>query len=207
MFPGLWDQLRIGKQLLTDFRHVHSDKLAQLPIRFPVSFGTFTPGANTTLLDLVSYGIENKAFSCDVVQLLRRELSVVTEFPVLVAVDDYNAFLSNSSFSNPLSKRFKAEILPASKLTLAHTFSDFDKNPFVRATSAPAIASTAVCVCVPTAWMLIIYHTMQSCRSCEAPCWLPRLGASAIELSSKRRCPSARPCPSNHTARPSSKRA
>lgn len=59
---------------------------------------------NTTLLDLVDYGI-----TCDnpseVFVALRNELDAVTEYPVLIAVDDINCLYGNTGFMKPIHLR------------------------------------------------------------------------------------------------------
>eukprot|EP01095_Lingulamoeba_sp_RSL-Kostka_P013205 TRINITY_DN5414_c0_g2_i1.p1 TRINITY_DN5414_c0_g2~~TRINITY_DN5414_c0_g2_i1.p1 ORF type:complete len:474 (-),score=183.33 TRINITY_DN5414_c0_g2_i1:160-1581(-) len=82
------------------------------------------PHPNSTLLDLCVFGAreENKYFACDALYHLRRELNLVTDYPVLIAIDDYNYFFGSSGFYDKDSKKYIPEMLPAKQLSLARRF-------------------------------------------------------------------------------------
>merc|ERR1712137_784090 len=96
--------------MLSNFRNAHHDKLANIKMKTSLpkidELNAFNDSQtkNTTLLDLVDYGI-----TCDnpseVFVALRNELDAVTEYPVLIAVDDINCLYGNTGFMKPIHLR------------------------------------------------------------------------------------------------------
>eukprot|EP01090_Pellita_catalonica_P015648 TRINITY_DN4271_c0_g1_i2.p1 TRINITY_DN4271_c0_g1~~TRINITY_DN4271_c0_g1_i2.p1 ORF type:complete len:633 (-),score=130.07 TRINITY_DN4271_c0_g1_i2:555-2429(-) len=79
-----------------------------------------------TLADLVAYGLENPRYTSEVLKLFFRELNLVTEFPVLVAVDDYNYIFGDSGFADPeglTSSGLYHRPLPSKRILLGHLLS------------------------------------------------------------------------------------
>ncbi|DAZ92673.1 TPA: hypothetical protein N0F65_000443 [Lagenidium giganteum] len=108
---GKYDIDEFGVDLLQKFLQSHKDQLAQIPLRgnygeryYPASLGAAPKeGAKVdrsglTLLDLVQNGIADEELACTAVVDLRAELAEVTEFPVLVAVDEFNSLYEDTVF-------------------------------------------------------------------------------------------------------------
>lgn len=100
-----------GVELLQQFLRGHGEQLAQVPLRGdygdryypaklgakPKTDGTFDK-ASLTLRDLVENGIQDEELACTAVVDLREELAHVTEFPVLIAIDEYNLWFQKTVF-------------------------------------------------------------------------------------------------------------
>lgn len=100
-----------GVELLEKFLLCHGTQLSAVPLRGnygdryypasldakPKSAAEFDP-ATLTLRDLVENGIKDEDLACTAVVDLRAELALVTEFPVLIAVDEYNTWFAKTVF-------------------------------------------------------------------------------------------------------------
>lgn len=105
---------------------VHHDKLKNIPLRTKFRLKNFE-GKN--LYDLVEYGSALHELSCEVVYHLRNEVQRVLEYPVLIAVDDYNSLYNyNQTFREPETERFKPRKLLNRNLTLTRAFIDLHKE-------------------------------------------------------------------------------
>lgn len=100
-----------GVELLEKFLHCHGAQLSEIPLRGsygdryypaslrakPKSVAEYDP-STLTLRDLVENGIKDEDLACTAVVDLRAELAQVTEFPVLIAVDEYNTWFEKTVF-------------------------------------------------------------------------------------------------------------
>ncbi|XP_070034008.1 uncharacterized protein [Nicotiana tomentosiformis] len=105
---GLWDTPVQAANILQDFLKYNKDHLQKLPCKIfePIPLGEgagvgWMKGADVvqipedyTLLDLVQVGLSSTHAAVGVVIRLREELSLVKDVPVLIAVDQVNAFRS-----------------------------------------------------------------------------------------------------------------
>jgi len=129
---GLWDQPYLGVKFLGHMLDSHADKLKQIPIRTDISgLGKFE---GKTLFDLVEFGAALHEFSCDVIVIFKKELQRVIEFPVLIAIDDYNSLYNYSQAyrdPDPIfdGTKFAPPKLKNSKLTLCRIFMDSHIDP------------------------------------------------------------------------------
>jgi len=122
LIPDCWDQPQIAMKFLNNMIDAHQDKLRQIPLRTKFQLGRFE---GKTLFDLVEFGSALEAYAADAVVHFRRELSLVEEFPVLLAVDDYNALYNYSvNFADPESRRYSKDMLAGRNFTLARLFFD-----------------------------------------------------------------------------------
>jgi hypothetical protein len=122
LIPDCWDQPQIAMKFLNNMIDAHQDKLRQIPLRTKFQLGRFE---GKTLFDLVEFGSALEAYAADAVVHFRRELSLVEEFPVLLAVDDYNAIYNQSvNFADPESRRYSKDMLEGRNFTLAGLFFD-----------------------------------------------------------------------------------
>lgn len=122
LIPDCWDQPQIAMKFLNNMIDAHQDKLRQIPLRTKFQLGRFE---GKTLFDLVEFGSALEAYAADAVVHFRRELSLVEEFPVLLAVDDYNAIYNQSvNFADPESRRYSKDMLEGRNFTLARLFFD-----------------------------------------------------------------------------------
>lgn len=111
-----------GIKLLKEFAQCHSHQLSQIKIKgsyssryYPRSFET-KPDASKysesdlTLLDIVENGIKDEELACQAVVDLRSELSQVTEFPVLIAIDEINTWFGKTVFGYEGKDVFPSDI-------------------------------------------------------------------------------------------------
>lgn len=127
LIPGCWDQPYLGVKFLEHMLDAHTDKLKTIPLRTEISLGKFE---GKTLFDLVEYGAALHEYSCDVVVYLKRELERVIEYPVLIAIDDYNSLYNyNQRFREPESTHFFPRKLRNRDLTLTRIFMDSHLDP------------------------------------------------------------------------------
>ncbi|KAF1323611.1 Atp-dependent dna helicase snf21, partial [Globisporangium splendens] len=112
-----------GVELLEKFLHCHGEQLSSIPLRgnygdryYPASFkskpkSTSEYDASTlTLRDLVENGIKDEELACTAVVDLRAELAKVTEFPVLIAIDEYNTWFEKTVFGFEGKEVFPSDI-------------------------------------------------------------------------------------------------
>ncbi|GAB9472177.1 Atp-dependent dna helicase snf21 [Globisporangium polare] len=112
-----------GVELLEKFLHCHGAQLSEIPLRgsygdryYPASFKAKPKStseydaAALTLRDLVENGIKDEDLACTAVVDLRTELAQVTEFPVLIAVDEYNLWFQKTVFGFEGKEVFPSDI-------------------------------------------------------------------------------------------------
>lgn len=134
---GKFDVDVYGVELLQHFLRCHRDQIATIKLRgdygdryYPFALGAKpkTPGSfdkkELTLRDLVENGIADEELACAAVVDLRTELSNVTEFPVLVAVDEYNTWFEKTVFG------FEGEEVFPSDISVIDTLKDIDAKGF-----------------------------------------------------------------------------
>lgn len=138
VFENCWDQPKVAVSMLSYFMDAHQDKLKEIKCRTEFTVGSFDSTEDKyfffcvyafadarTLFDLVEYGAALNEYASTVVYHLKKELERVIEYPVLIAIDDYNELYSYSQvYRNPDSQRFKPEKLRNRDLTLTRLFMD-----------------------------------------------------------------------------------
>ncbi|KAF2549167.1 hypothetical protein F2Q70_00020050 [Brassica cretica] len=76
---------------------------------------------DSTLYDLVQMGINSTHAAVSVVVRLRKELSLVKDVPVLIAIDQYNNWFTFSEFEEPVTPR-SCRPIHARELTTVNAF-------------------------------------------------------------------------------------
>ncbi|XP_065848232.1 uncharacterized protein [Euphorbia lathyris] len=116
---GLWDTPVQAENILKDFLKYNDSKLKQLPCHIfdPIPLGEgagvgWLKGVDSmeipegsTLYDLIQIGIKHTHAAVGVVVRLRKELSLVKDIPVLIAVDQYNNWFTFSEYEEPVTIR------------------------------------------------------------------------------------------------------
>ncbi|KAG1686001.1 hypothetical protein DVH05_007302 [Phytophthora capsici] len=109
---GKFDIDVYGVDLLQNFLHCHGEQLKSIPLRgkyadryYPTDKYESKPkdaadykDAALTLRDLVACGVRDEELACQAVCDLKEELAQTTEFPVLIAIDDYNTWFQPTVF-------------------------------------------------------------------------------------------------------------
>ncbi|TDH73534.1 hypothetical protein CCR75_007650 [Bremia lactucae] len=109
---GKFDIDVYGVDLLQKFLHCHGEQIKSIPLRGEYSDRYYQTdkheskpknaedckGAALTLYDIVIGGIRDEELACQAVCDLKEELAQTTEFNVLIAVDDYNAWFQSTVF-------------------------------------------------------------------------------------------------------------
>ncbi|CAK4078256.1 unnamed protein product [Aphanomyces euteiches] len=134
---GKFDIDVIGMDILKQFIQCHKDQLAQLPLRGdygdryyphtlpkkPKSESEYNK-SDLTLLDICENGLKDDLLSCQAVIDLKNELAQVTEVPVLVAVDEYNAWFEKTVFG------YEGVEVKPEDITIVDAFRDVDATGF-----------------------------------------------------------------------------
>ncbi|KAF6152646.1 hypothetical protein GIB67_008083 [Kingdonia uniflora] len=121
---GLWDTPIQAAKILQDFLKFNESRLRQLPCQIfaPVPLGEgagvgFKKGVDSivvpegsTLHDLIQAGITDTHAAVGVVVRLRKELSLVKDIPLLIAVDQYNSWFTFSEYYEAVTVRSVRQI-------------------------------------------------------------------------------------------------
>ncbi|XP_021716790.1 uncharacterized protein LOC110684663 [Chenopodium quinoa] len=132
---GLWDSPVQAENILKDFLKFNETCLRQLPchISEPIPLGEgagvgFMKGADSmampdgsTLFDLIQTGIAHTHAAVGVLVRLRKELSLVKDVPVLLAIDQYNNWFTFSEFEEVVTPRSSRPI-HAKELAMVNAF-------------------------------------------------------------------------------------
>jgi len=108
---GKFDIDVYGVDLLQKFLHCHGEQLRSIPLRgkyadryydtekYESKPKSAADSMDTlTLRDLVVGGVRDEELACQAVCDLKEELAQTTEFPVLIAIDDYNTWFQKTVF-------------------------------------------------------------------------------------------------------------
>lgn len=132
---GLWDTPVQAENVLKDFLKYNESYLKQLPCQIfdPIILGegagvgwlkdvdSLAVTEGTTLYELVTTGIEQTHAAVGVVVRLRKELSLVKDMPVLIAIDQYNNWFTFSEYEEPVTIR-SCRPIHARELTMVKAF-------------------------------------------------------------------------------------
>ncbi|CAJ1960511.1 unnamed protein product [Sphenostylis stenocarpa] len=116
---GLWDTPVQAENVLKDFLKYNESYLKQLPCQIfdPILLGegagvgwlkdadSLAIPEGTNLYELVRTGIEQTHAAVGVVVRLRKELSLIKDRPVLIAIDQYNNWFTFSEYEEPVTIR------------------------------------------------------------------------------------------------------
>lgn len=132
---GLWDTPVQAENVLKDFLKYNEPRLRQLRCQIfdPIPLGEgagvgWMKGADTmlvpegsTIYDLVHMGVQSTHAAVGVVVRLRKELSLVKDIPVLIAIDQYNNWFTFSEYQEPVTPR-SCRSIHARELSLVNAF-------------------------------------------------------------------------------------
>ncbi|GAV58653.1 DAP3 domain-containing protein [Cephalotus follicularis] len=132
---GLWDTPVQAENVLKDFMKFNESRLRDLRCQIfdPIPLGEgagvgWMKGADTmvipedsTLYDLVGMGIKHTHAAVGVVVRLRKELSLVKDVPVLIAIDQYNNWFTFSEYEEPVTIR-SCRPIHARELAMVNAF-------------------------------------------------------------------------------------
>lgn len=122
----MWDTPESATGVLRGMMDAHEADLEEVPAR--VSAGQLGLGEASSLADVVRAGLESHARAVPAALLLCSELLRVTEKPVLVCVDDYNALFGLTDYYEALSVNYAARI-PAHYLRMVAAFRWLEHPP------------------------------------------------------------------------------
>jgi len=140
--PGLRDNIVRATPLIKGWLAAHQEQLKQLHLKTNFTLPNFQRNANSTLYDLLKFGVDNPPSNNDVIHFYKKEISLVTEYPVLIAIDSIN------SWSYP-SKTFLAELpwgtrtkkmLEPERISIVKDFMDIRNHSLVNGTTLVAIS-------------------------------------------------------------------
>ncbi|KAG4920514.1 hypothetical protein AAZX31_18G055500 [Glycine max] len=132
---GLWDTPVQAENVLKDFLKYNESYLKEMPCQIfdPILLGegagvgwlkdvdSLAIPEGTNLYELVKAGIEQTHAAVGVVVRLRKELSLVKDRPVLIAVDQYNNWFTFSEYEEPVTIR-SCRPIHARELTMVKAF-------------------------------------------------------------------------------------
>ncbi|KAI4305368.1 hypothetical protein L6164_028738 [Bauhinia variegata] len=132
---GLWDTPVQAENVLKDFLKYNESYLKekQCQIYDPIPLGEGAGGGwlkdadsvaipeGTSLYDLIKVGIDQTHAAVGVVVRLRKELSLVKDLPVLIAIDQYNSWFTFSEYEEPVKVR-SCRPIHARELTMVNAF-------------------------------------------------------------------------------------
>jgi small subunit ribosomal protein S29 len=132
---ALWDTPVQAENVLKDFLKYNESYLKQLPCQIfdPIPLGegagvgwlkdvdSMAIPEGTMLYELVKTGIEQTHAAVGVVVRLRKELSLVKDMPVLIAIDQYNNWFTFSEYEEPVTIR-SCRPIHAKEITMVNAF-------------------------------------------------------------------------------------
>eukprot|EP01111_Echinosteliopsis_oligospora_P007477 TRINITY_DN2259_c0_g1_i1.p1 TRINITY_DN2259_c0_g1~~TRINITY_DN2259_c0_g1_i1.p1 ORF type:complete len:469 (+),score=108.40 TRINITY_DN2259_c0_g1_i1:34-1440(+) len=131
--PKWFSQPELGVDWTKKLLQVHEDKLTNIPLRTTFIIDDFDPqgpkfivkqGDGKTIVDLLKFGLQYPELCGDCIWHFKRELAVVTEYPVLVVVDGINALMHGTNYGDPVDPYIFSPNLPAERLTLSRAFNN-----------------------------------------------------------------------------------
>lgn len=138
---GLWDTPVQAEHILKDFLQFNESRLRHLPCQIydPIPLGEgagvgFLKGADSmampegsSLFDLVQTGATHTHAAVGVVVRLRKELSLVKDVPVLLAIDQYNSWFTFSEYEEAVTPR-SCRPIHARELATVNAFRSMKHN-------------------------------------------------------------------------------
>ncbi|XP_059628242.1 uncharacterized protein LOC132271026 [Cornus florida] len=138
---GLWDTPVQAANILQDFLKYNESRLKQLPCQMfdpiPLGEGTgvgwmkgvdsMTMPEGSTLYDLIQTGLTYTHAAVGVVVRLRKELSLIKDIPVLIAIDQYNNWFTFSEYGEPVTVR-SCRSIHAKELATVNAFRSMKHN-------------------------------------------------------------------------------
>ncbi|KAI0793800.1 mitochondrial ribosomal death-associated protein 3-domain-containing protein [Fomes fomentarius] len=132
-----YGQPAFAQQLLKRFVDVNETLVQGLTVQGTYPFEERTIDSTSPLLDLIKFGIEVQHQAPTVLSVLFTELAQQTKYPVLLAVDDFQALYCQSLYRDPYFKTVKGYHLglPRTLLEFASGKRAFKRGAFLGALS------------------------------------------------------------------------
>jgi len=141
--PGFFDQPTVASLFASNLLKAHKAQLSKIPLKLPFILESFNRTSSSSLADLLQHAVSSLETSCDSIHYFRMELSLVSEFPVLIVMDEINEFFNSSVFLNPkYTKKYFIDQLPTKKLTLAKCFANYKDHSLSNGTVVAAVSNT-----------------------------------------------------------------
>ncbi|KAF0699756.1 Aste57867_9683 [Aphanomyces stellatus] len=134
---GKFDIDVVGMDILKQLIECHGEQLATLSVRgdygahyYPRSFAKKPKSeseydkSSLTLLDICENGLKDDLLTCKAVLDLKAELAQVTEFPVLIAIDEYNTWFRKTVFG------YEGVDVKPEDITLIDALRDVDESGY-----------------------------------------------------------------------------
>jgi len=138
--PSMWDQLEVAFKFFQNLLSVHADKLKQIPLKTKFLIPGFKH-EKASLFDLVHFGTKSKDQAGEVFWNFRKELSLVTEFPVLVLIDEINGLIGNSpTLHDPTWPKLRLKPMPTDRMTLPKAMKTYQYHGLINGTVIGAIS-------------------------------------------------------------------
>ncbi|RPD64029.1 hypothetical protein L226DRAFT_533343 [Lentinus tigrinus ALCF2SS1-7] len=103
-----YGQPAFAQQLLKRFADVNEALIKGIKVQGSYPFEERTIGSTSTLTELINVGLEFSHHAPTVLSMLLTELAEQTKFPVLLAIDDFQALYNMSFYRDPFYKQVKA---------------------------------------------------------------------------------------------------
>ncbi|KAI0741258.1 mitochondrial ribosomal death-associated protein 3-domain-containing protein [Daedaleopsis nitida] len=103
-----YGQPAFAQQLLKRFVDVNEALIQGMKVQRTYPFEERTIDSTSSLMDLINLGLEVQQQAPTVINTLLTELSEQTKFPVLLAIDDFQALYCVSHYRDPFYKAIKA---------------------------------------------------------------------------------------------------
>jgi len=97
-YEGMFSTPHTCQDILQQFLKAHELHLDEVPLVDPECGGRYPKASLKTMLELVELGATDLEFSSHVMVDLRDELAKTKVFPVLIAIDEYDALFRDTSF-------------------------------------------------------------------------------------------------------------
>ncbi|EIW58398.1 mitochondrial 37S ribosomal protein RSM23 [Trametes versicolor FP-101664 SS1] len=133
-----YGQPAFAQQLLKRFVDVNEALVRSLATQAAYTFDEREFSSGAQLMDLINLGLENQNHAPAVLTALLDELAKQTKYPVLLAIDDFQALFCMSQYRDPLFKSIKAY-----HLTFPRTLLEFasGKKSFARGAVLGALST------------------------------------------------------------------
>ncbi|KAI0358308.1 hypothetical protein OH77DRAFT_1421633 [Trametes cingulata] len=113
-----YGQPAFAQQLLKRFVDVNEALVRPLTVQESYPFDERSIGSGAPFLDLISVGLEYQHQAPTVLSALLDELAKQTQYPVLLAIDDFQALYCTSAYRDPFFKTIKAYHLTLPRMLL-----------------------------------------------------------------------------------------
>ncbi|CDO72071.1 hypothetical protein BN946_scf184962.g14 [Trametes cinnabarina] len=132
-----YGQPAFAQQLLKRFADVNAALLQSLSVQGSYPLEERTVPAGAPLANLINVGVEIQHYAPTVLKLVLDELALQTKYPVLLAVDDFQALYCTSQYRDTFFKSVKSYhlMLPRTLLEFASGKKNFARGAFLGALS------------------------------------------------------------------------